>query len=376
MNIGIGYNTSHYAWLLRSNLIVMLRNLGHNITVFAPHDRYSQRLAALGARHVDITLGNGMTPFADILATRAFYCAFKLHQLDVYLGFTIKPNIYGTVAAQALGIPTINNIAGLGSVFIRGGLGSLLAERLYKVALSRSNTVLFQNHDDMSIFIERKIVRANQSRLIPGSGVDLREYQRVNQTARKDPLPLTFLLVGRMLLDKGIGEFVEAARLLRGTHRNLRFQLLGPLDVNNPSALTRDQIDSWVSEGVIEYLGSADDVRPFIAQADCVVLPSYREGVPRALLEAAAMGKPIVSTNATGCRDVVDHGVNGFLCAVRDYQDLAAQMMKMYDLPESQRQQMGEMGRLKVEAEFDERLVLGVYRELIENIERRSRSTR
>jgi glycosyltransferase involved in cell wall biosynthesis len=175
-----------------------------------------------------------------------------------------------------------------------------------------------------------------------------------------------------MLWDKGVGEYIEAARALRKSHLPLEtaveFALLGFLDVKNPAAISRDQMNSWVDEGVVKYLGSTDDPRPFIADADCVVLPSYREGTPRSLLEAAAMARPIITTDVEGCREVVDDGINGLLCQVRSGEDLAKKMSQMLSLSDEEREQMGQAGRAKVERQFDEQIVIDRYLSVLERV--------
>jgi glycosyltransferase involved in cell wall biosynthesis len=175
-----------------------------------------------------------------------------------------------------------------------------------------------------------------------------------------------FLLIARMLRDKGVGEYVNAARQLRCRWPKAEFCLLGFVDVQNPAAISRGQMDTWVSLGHVTYLGVSDDVRAEIASADCIVLPSYREGTPRTLLEAAAMGKPIITTNVVGCKEVVEHGVNGFLCKVKNAQDLALKMKEILLLSENQRRLMGENGRLKMEKEFDENIVIQKYLQAID----------
>ena len=202
---------------------------------------------------------------------------------------------------------------------------------------------------------------------LPGSGVDLSAFRY----APMQPLgnrPFRFLLVARLLWDKGVGEYVEAARIVRRKYPTAKFQLLGFLDVKNPTAVSSADMDDWVREGVVEYLGVADDVKPYLTDADCVVLPSYREGVPRSLLEAAAMGRLIVTTDAVGCRDAVDDGVTGLLCRVADANDLADKLLRMIEMSPEGRVLMGQAGRRKMELEFDEKIVIDRYLRVIEGI--------
>jgi glycosyltransferase involved in cell wall biosynthesis len=221
------------------------------------------------------------------------------------------------------------------------------------------------NNDDLTLFVVNKLVSQTAADRLPGIGVDIDRFAPI-------PLPdkaaLRFLLIARMLWDKGIGEFVEAARILKGQGLHAEFCLLGFLDVQNPAAISHQQMDEWVEEGVIQYLGVSDNVAEEIALADCVVLPSYREGVPRTLLEAAAMARPIVTTDSIGCRDVVDDSVSGYLCQPRDAVDLADKISKIVALSHAERTAMGLRGRKKMEREFDEQIVIDKYLGAIKEI--------
>jgi glycosyltransferase involved in cell wall biosynthesis len=284
--------------------------------------------------------------------------ALRAIRPNIYLGFTAKPNIYGSLAAHSLGIPVINNVSGLGTAFIKPGLLTRIVSGLYRLAFHRSATVFFQNRDDLDLFIAARIVRPDRAKLLPGSGIDVRTFLPVHAPGGGK---FVFLLIARMLWDKGVGEYVDAARQVRAKAPDVRFQLLGFVDVANRTAVSRAQVDSWVADGLVEYLGHANDVRPHIAKAGCVVLPSYREGLPRVLLEGAAMAKPLITTDVPGCREVVKDGSNGFLCTVRDSGSLADAMLRMLRMPDAERRAMGEAGRRKVETEFDESIVVGRY---------------
>lgn len=301
----------------------------------------------------------------DLLLLCRFFGLMRAERPDAFLGYTVKPNVYGSLAARALAIPVINNIAGLGAVFIKGGWLNQLVKGLYQVALSRSRKVFFQNDDDRQLFITSRLVIESVTDLLPGSGIDLAKFSPAPLPAGA---PVRFLLIARMLWDKGVGEFVEAARLLKQRGVDAECCLLGFLDVQNPAAISRQQMNDWVAEGAVRYLGVSDNVREEIAQADCVVLPSYREGTPRTLLEAAAMARPIVTTDAVGCREVVDDGINGYLCKPKDASDLADKMELIVSLTHAEREAMGLRGRKKVEREFDERIVICKYLSAIEEV--------
>lgn len=357
----ISINTAWNLVNFRTGLIKSLVDAGYEVVAAAPHDEYAQRLESTGSRYVELPMDSaGTNPWQDAKLWWRYRQLMQLERPDVFLGYTVKPNIYGSIAAHSLGIPVINNIAGLGAVFISQSLVTRVVRLLYRLALHKAAHVFFQNRDDQRLFHDSGLVNAARTSLIPGSGIDLKRF-RPTEDSDKPGTQMCFLLVARMLWDKGVGEYVEAARLLRHQFPNVRFALLGFLDVQNPAAISRDQMASWVAEGVVEYWGTSEDVRQQISQADAVVLPSYREGTPRTLLEAAAMAKPLVATNAVGCREVVEHGINGLLCDVRSTSSLADALRQMITMPLAERVAMGHSGRQKMESQFDERKVIDAY---------------
>jgi glycosyltransferase involved in cell wall biosynthesis len=366
-------NTAWNIVNFRAGLIRALVDEGYEVVALAPNDKYAVGLQALGCRFVPLHMENGGTnPLKDALLLRRFMRLLAKERPDVYLGYTVKPNVYGSLAAHMLGIPVINNIAGLGAVFIQDGLLVRVVRWLYRLALKRSAKVFFQNNEDLQLFISGGLVQPELTALLPGSGIDLCRFAPVPKPAVTDgSSKFRFLLIARMLRDKGVGEYVEAAQLIKKRWPQAECCLLGFLDVQNPAAISRTEMDVWVASGVVSYLGVSDDVRAEIAAADCVVLPSYREGTPRTLLEAAAMARPIITTDAVGCREVVDDAVNGYLCKVRDAPDLAQKMEQMLSLSAQQRAEMGLRGRQKMEAEFDEQIVIGKYLEAIDVILRK-----
>jgi len=363
----IALNTAWNLVNFRSGLIRALVSHGYDVIAVAPADEYAHQLAALGCRFVPLPMDNkGTHPGRDLMLLMRFVRLMRKERPDVFLGYTVKPNVYGSLAAHLYGVPVINNVAGLGAVFIKGGWLNWLVQVLYRLAFSHSRKVFFQNEEDRQLFISRGLVDSSVTDRLPGSGVDLQKFQPT-------PLPgksrIRFLLIARMLWDKGVGEYVEAARLLKRRSLEADFCLLGFLDVQNPAAISNLQMNEWVIEGTVRYLGVSDNVREEIAQADCIVLPSfYREGVPRALLEAAAMARPIVTTDSVGCRDVVDDGVNGYLCKPRSAADLADKMERFVAMSHTERELMGLRGREKVEREFDEQIVICKYLLAIESV--------
>jgi glycosyltransferase involved in cell wall biosynthesis len=362
--IALSINSSWNILNFRAGLIEALKADGHRVVALSPADGYHRRFEAVGIEHVPIEIDSaGLSPLRDLRLLLDYRRELKRIGADVFLGYTAKPNIYGALAAQSLGIAVINNISGLGTAFIQTGLLTRIVSSLYRIALRRSATIFFQNPEDLDLFVSLKLVSRDRARLLPGSGIDLQRF--APSAEPRPPGPLSFLLVGRLLWQKGVREYVEAARLVRREVPDARFNLLGFLDVANRSAVSRPEVDAWVTEGLIDYLGEADDVRPHIAAADCVVLPSYREGLPRTLLEGAAMGKPLIATDVPGCRQVVEPGINGLLCKAADAASLAEAMLALARLSQEEREAMGAAGRRKAERDYSERVAIDRYRQAV-----------
>ena len=365
--IAIVINTSWNVFNFRRGLLKTLQAKGCKIVIIAPKDDYSEKLESFGFEYHDIAInGKGTHPIEDIKLTYTFYKLYKEIRPDVILHYTIKPNIYGTIAASLLGIHTINNIAGLGTLFVKEDLITSIAKKLYKYSQAKANHIFFQNKDDKNQFEKEGLVQSEKCSILPGSGIDVSKYIPIE---KDDDGVIRFLLIARMLWEKGIGEYVDAAKIIKQKYNNVEFQLLGFLDVENRSAISRKQMNEWVKDGHINYLGVTDDVPRYIAKADCIVLPSfYREGTPRILLESASMAKPIITTDNVGCRDVVDDGINGYLCEVRNADDLALKMEMMLELSEKERVYMGKAGRGKMIEEYDEYIVIQKYLEIISKV--------
>ena len=363
--------TANTTWNLvnfRSGLIAALVERGFDVVAAAPVDEYCSRVKSLGSGYLPLAMDNqGTHPLRDMGLLLKYVLVLLRLRPAVVLTYTVKPNIYASLAARLVGVTVINNVSGLGTAFLRGGwLGGVVCS-LYRVALRRAHRVFFQNDEDRQVFIEKRLVAPARTGLLPGSGIDLVHFSplAVEGSSLRNGAGLVFLMVARLLWDKGVLEFVEAARRVKALFPGIRFQLLGFLDVKNQTAVGRSDVEAWVKEGVVEYLGTTDDVRPFLADADCVVLPSYREGTPRSLLEAAAMGRPLLATDVPGCREVVIDGVNGLLCRLRDSVDLAEKMMQMITMPMSALLQMGQESRRLAETRFDEQIVIRKYLEAI-----------
>lgn len=366
--IALSANTAWYIANFRSGLIRALKAEGYDVVVIAPLDDHAAGIEAMGCRFVALPMDNkGANPAKDARLLLQYLAILRRERAAAFIGHTIKPNVYGSLAANALGIPVINNISGLGTVFIKNSWLTQVVKNLYRVSLRQSQMVYFENRDDRALFVGEKLVKQAQTQLLPGSGIDLEKF-KPDAARSRDSETVNFLLVARLLYDKGIGEYVEAARILREHCPRARCALLGFLDAENRTAIARADLDAWIADGLIDYLGSTADVRPFIASSDCVVLPSYREGTPRTLLEASAMGKPIIATDVPGCREVVDHGVTGLLCTVRDAESLAGRMVDVAEMGLGRRDAMGAAGRAKICRQFDERIVIDSFLAVLRKI--------
>ena len=345
----------------RAGLIKGLKEKGFRVVAVAPVDIDRTFLEDLGCEFHEVKLlPQSLNPWGDLLFMVNVLWLIKRTRAKACLFYTAKPNVYGSLGARLLGVPYINNISGLGSVFIGEGWLVKLMNFLYRVALKGSSCVFFQNPDDRDLFIQQQIVHREQTQLLPGSGVNLEQF-KPSGLVRSSDQAFTFVLIARLIKDKGVVEFIEAAQKVHQTHPDVEFQLLGFLGVQNPTAISKEKVEEWTQLPYIHYLGAADDVRPFIERSDCVVLPSYREGTPKVLLEAAAMGKPIIATRVPGCKEVVEDDVTGYLCEVKSPHDLAQKMVQMIELSAAQRARMGQLGRLKMEQQFSEQIVIDRY---------------
>lgn len=365
--IAMVINTSWNIYNFRVGLLKALENEGYKIIVIAPYDDYSKKLEALGFEYHEIKMNNkGTNPLEDMHLLWNFYTLYKKLKVDALLQYTIKPNIYGSLAARLLGIPVISNISGLGTVFLDDGFSSKVAKVLYKIALLRVKKVFYQNKHDRDLFIATKLVDEKKTDVLAGSGINTQIF-KPKMLGPKDKRNITFLFIARLLKDKGILEYIEASREISKT-KNVQCYILGAYYPGNPTAISEETMNMWEKEGVVRYLGVSDDVASHIASVDCVVLPSYREGLSRVLLEAAAMAKPLITTNVPGCKEVVDDEMTGYLCEVKNDKSLLESMYKMYDLSEEERMQMGEKGRQKVIQEFDEKYVINKYKRALVEI--------
>lgn len=357
--------SANQAWNIvnfRAGLIASLIAEGYRVIVAVPPDpKMEVALVALGCTVVPVPIDpSGVSVRRDLATLVRYWRIFHRLRPAAYLGWTIKPNVYGSIAARLTSVPSFPNISGLGTAFIRQSLLTRVVQRLYSAAFTRVATVFFQNDDDAALFVKQGLVRPEQVARLPGSGIDV---ARFTPPPGGRPRCRRFVLIARLLGDKGVREFVTAAREVRETWPDARFDLVGPLAGDkNRTAIGPDEVAGWLAEGTIASHTELDDVRPAIAAADFVVLPSYREGLSRVLLEAAAMGRPIVTTDVPGCRDVVNDGVEGYLCAPRDAASLAQALLRAAQTDDARWQVMAEAARARAVGEFSEATVFERYR--------------
>src|SRR3569623_1227146 len=365
----ISRNTAWSLYNYHAGLIKAMVDAGYDVVAVAPGDDFTERLESCGCRFVDLPMDNhGTHPGRDLLLLMRYLQLFRRVRPLVYLGYTIKPNIYGSLASYALGIPVVNNKSGLGVTFAKNGFLKSMVRGLYKGGLYRSRRIFFQNADNRNLFVRTGLARVEVTDLLPGSGINLAKYPPTPLPASVGR-PFRFVLIARMIRHKGIVEFVDAARTVQKQFPGTEFRLVGCLNPSDPNAIMPDELNTWQEEGIIRYCGQTDDVRPHLTAADCVVLPSsYPEGGPRSLLEAAAMGRPIITTDTPGCRDIVAHEVNGYHCRAKDAADLAEKMLRMITLSRDERQKMGLAGRRKADSEFAEAIVTRKYLDIISQL--------
>lgn len=350
-------NTTWYLYNFRRGTLVALREAGYRVVALSPHDDYAALLVEeLGIDHVALPmegkstrlLGEGHSLLALVTTLRRLKPAFVFN-------FTVKANIYAGLACRALRVPYANNVSGLGTAFLHDSWLFRRVRWLYGVANRGAQRVFFQNAEDHALFRRFGLLRDTPTTVLPGSGLDT---SRFVFSPLSDDAPFTFVMIARLLGDKGVREYVQAAEQVARRYPDARFLLIGPLGISNCTAISAAEVKRWQREGIIEYLGEQADVRPFIEQARVLVLPSYREGMPRTVLEAAAMGRPAIVSDVPGCRHAVVAGETGWLCEVKSAEALAQRMSECLAMPHAQLQQAGRAARERIEAEFDERLVV------------------
>jgi glycosyltransferase involved in cell wall biosynthesis len=375
MKIVLFANTDWYLYNFRRSLAQALLETGHEVLLLSPYGEYGQRLRDLGLRWQALPMDRrSLNPLREFSLLLHLARLLRREKPDLVHGFTIKCAVYGSLAARIARVPArVNSVAGMGYVFIsnepRARILRPIVKALMKLALDGGRArLILQNPDDVALFERSGLVDPARIRMIQGSGVDCARFQPRERAF--DAPALRVLLASRLLWDKGIAEYIAAARELRSEGRGLRFLLAGDPDPGNPASVSAAQAREWAAEGAIEWLGHVDDIAVLLANVDIVALPSYREGLPKSLIEAAACGLPLVATDVPGCREVVVDGIDGLLVPVRDAAALAASFRRLDDdRPLCAR--LGAAARVKALQRFDERIViartLDVYAELEDN---------
>ncbi len=373
-NVLLFANTEWYLFNFRLPLAQKLKSKGFHVLLISPPGDFGPRLREAGFRWEPLPMKRrSLNPLREFRMLRHLVQLYRREQPDIVHHFTIKCVIYGAIAAALACVPArVNAVTGLGYVFTNPALKARLLRPLVRALLKRllanpQSRVILQNTDDVAAFRRACIADNRHIRLIKGSGVDTQCFQPAAKPVFSGD-ETRVLLASRLLWDKGIADYVEASRALRTAGLPIRFLLAGAVDPGNPASIPQAQLNAWAAEGVVELLGQVEDMQAQFAQTDIAVLPSYREGLPKSLIEAAACGLPLVTTNVPGCREVVTDGVDGLIVPVRDALALANAIRRLHENPERARQ-LGQAARARALAEFDERIViartLAVYRELL-----------
>jgi glycosyltransferase involved in cell wall biosynthesis len=369
MKIAIVANSAWAAYNFRLNLAEFILREGFEVIFIIPFDyNYSEKLRENFECYNLAIDAKSLNPIKDLKILFNLIVLYSKLKPDLVCNFTIKLNIYGSLAARLCNIPSIANITGLGTVFITTSIVTFAAKWLYKFALLFPSKIFFQNNEDLNYFFEKNIISNSNVSLLPGSGVDLNKFHFSPVIIKKEKF--IFLMISRVLKDKGIYEYIEAIKIIKNNYPSylIEFQLLGEAKVNNKSAIKISELNIWVDQGLISYLGVSDEVYNVILECHCVVLPSYREGMPRSILEAFAIGRPSIVSDVPGCRSIVEHKINGLLCKVKSSEDLAKKMIEMIEFPEETRIKFAENGRYKIEKYFDEKIVIDTYLKSINEI--------
>lgn len=361
-------NTTFAIYNFRYGLMKALEKQGYEIIVVAPRDTHSDDIKNNGWKYIELKMDRrGSNPLKDLKLIYDYYRILKREKPKVSLQFTIKPNIYGSIAASFLKVPVINNVTGLGDIFDSSGIKNKIVKNMYRLSFKFPKKVFFQNDDDLNTFLDNRLINVKKSGRLPGSGVDIEKFTILNQKNENEKFK--FLFLGRITENKGVRLIYEASKKLKEKYPNVEFQLLGKICKEEQMHISKEEMKIWEKETNIKYLGTSKNVVNEIRECDCVLFPSYyREGVPRSLIESAAMGRAIITTDNVGCRDIVSDGYNGFLAKPRDLDSLIEKIEIILSLDKKELFRLGVNGRLKVEKEFDEKFVISKYMEEIRDI--------
>lgn len=349
-------------YLLRTELVEQMINKGYQVFISSPDGDKIDYFISIGCKFIKTEVDRrGTNPKNDIKLFFNYMKILKEVRPDVVLTYTVKPNLYGGIACRLKKIPYIPNVTGLGSGFINGGLVQKIIKILSGISFRGAHKVMVQNEEDLNILRSNKLVKDNY-KLIPGSGVNIDKYNVLPYPEEQESI--VFNYIARIMKDKGIDEYLEAARIVKAKHENVVFNVIGMIDQEQ----YREVLHKHEKENIIKYYGFQKEMQPLIEKCSCTINPSYTEGMSNVLLESAASGRPIIASNIAGCREIVDEGVNGYLFEVKNSTDLTAKIENFIQLDYEQRASMGACGRKKVEEEFDRRIVIDTYLEQIKKI--------
>ncbi|MES2430033.1 MAG: glycosyltransferase family 4 protein [Bacteroidota bacterium] len=370
-NIAVVSNTSWYIYNFRKGFLSELIQLGYGVFVISGRDKFVNEIEELGCTFIELKKikNKGKNPVREMLLTLELKQIFKKSKIDFALFYTPKINIFGSIATKFTNTKGIATVNGLGFVFNEGQSKwlQILVKKLYHFAFKGLPAVFFQNEDDKDFFLQSHIICDKQQvHVVKGSGVNLSEFYP--KTNFSNGHPITFLLSARLIKEKGISEYLEAAKIIRQKYPNTNFALLG-VKADNPSAIPMETIIELHKQGIINYWGSSDNMSATFDEVDVMVLPSYyREGIPKVLIEALSKGLPVITTDNVGCRETVDNGKNGYLVPVKNIDALVLAMEKIINMPAEERLQMGKYSRQKAVSEFDERSNHQSYIDVIKQI--------
>ncbi|MEM0940228.1 MAG: glycosyltransferase family 4 protein [Bacteroidota bacterium] len=365
MKIAFIANTSWNIYNFRKGLVHHFLTKGCDIIVLTPRDEYTHSIISWGVKWIETPLdGTGINPFKDFKYLTNLKKTFKEEKPDVAFSYTIKCNIYACFASKRTQIPIICNVSGLGTVFMVEDLVGKLAINLYRIAFKNARFVFFQNRDDKDLFLSKVCIPEGKIGLLPGSGINLNEYKYSAPEFKKTT---KFLMISRLIIEKGVREFAEVASNFANDDE-VSFTLVGHFDESHSRSIDKAEFHRWVQSDWIHYLPHSDKIKELIKEHEVVVLPSYREGTPRTLLEGAAMGRALLTSDVPGCKEVVEEGVNGFLFEAKNIEHLTNKVKCYLSLSLEERKKLSENSRRLAEMKFDENLVAKAYEETVRQI--------
>ena len=351
------------------SVIKKLTAAGYQIIIAAPVDEYISKInKSYYKKYIPLKHLNpqGQSFSHELLLIRELYLLYKAEKPDLIINYTIKPNIFGNIAARLAGMRTVSVITGLGYTFLNSGPVNYLIRKLYKWALKKTEKLIVLNKDDFELFTENNSFPKEKTLIFPGTGINTNFFRPLPNPRQDDKF--VFLFIGRLLYDKGIREFVDAAKQVRQICKKSEFWVVGDLNPGNPSAVSKEEFLKWTESKTIRYFGTTKEIRKFIKYSDAIVLPSYREGVPRSVMEGMSMEKPIITTDVAGCRETVEDGINGFIVPPKDSLALAEAITKVYNLSKEDLSEMGRESRQYVLEKFDEKIIVSSYLKLLKKI--------